>query len=99
LQDNKLQECFNETFQGFLNLQRENRNKDRNIMIICICSMLLQTFILVGGVLYFLNNYDVEVENSTESTTTQTIEGDSAEINNVEGNQYKDSSTHNENKN
>lgn len=96
--ENKLQECFNETFEGFLNLQRENRNKDRNVMIICICSMLLQTFVLMGGVLYFLNTYDVEVETSTETiTTTQTVEGDNTKINNIDGNQYNDTATHNEN--
>lgn len=96
--ENKLQECFNETFEGFLNLQRENRNKDRNVMIICICSMLLQTFVLVGGVLYFLNNYKIDIETST-TTTTQTVEGDNTKINNIDGNQYNDESTHNENEN
>ncbi len=96
--ENKLQECFNETFKGFLNLQRENRNKDRNVMIICICSMLLQTFVLVGGVLYFLNTYEIDMQTST-TTTTQTVEGDNTKINNIDGNQYNDEATHNENEN
>lgn len=37
---------------------------------------------------------EVTQEETTTTTTTQTVEGDNAEINNVEGNQYKDSATH-----
>lgn len=40
--------------------------------------------------------YEYAVTESTVTTTTQEVEGDSAEINNVQGNQYKDNATHNE---
>lgn len=40
--------------------------------------------------------YEYTVTESTVTTTTQEVEGDSAEINNVQGNQYKDNATHNE---
>lgn len=37
-----------------------------------------------------------EIGVTQEETTTQTVEGDSAEINNVQGDQYKDNATHND---
>ena len=42
--------------------------------------------------------YESQWEYTTTETitTTQEVEGDNAEINNVEGNQYKDNSVHNE---
>lgn len=40
--------------------------------------------------------YEYAVTESTVTTTTQEVEGDSAEINNVQGNQYKDNATHNQ---
>lgn len=39
---------------------------------------------------------EFQIEGTTTTETTQTVEGDSAQINNVEGNQYKDNATHNE---
>lgn len=46
--------------------------------------------IIVGAFLWYESQWEYE----TTTTTTQTVDGDSAEINNVEGNQYKDSATH-----
>lgn len=39
---------------------------------------------------------EIQIEGSTTTTTEQTVEGDGAEINNVDGNMYKDNATHNE---
>ena len=44
----------------------------------------------------YLDSLEYVVTESTVTTTTQEVEGDSAEINNVQGNQYKDNATHNE---
>lgn len=46
--------------------------------------------VIVGAFLWYESQWEYE----TTTTTTQTVDGDSAEINNVEGNQYKDSATH-----
>ena len=46
--------------------------------------------VIVGAFLWYESQWEYE----TTTTTTQTVEGDSAEINNVEGNQYKDSARH-----
>lgn len=40
--------------------------------------------------------YEYSIQDSEVTTQTQTVEGDNAEINNVQGNQYKDNATHNE---
>lgn len=66
----------------------------------------------IGGFLYIQNHMqdmmnravesalrtvaELQIEGTTTTETTQTVEGDSAQINNVEGNQYKDNATHNE---
>lgn len=44
----------------------------------------------------YLDSLEYIVTESTVTTTTQEVEGDSAEINNVQGNQYKDNATHNQ---
>lgn len=44
----------------------------------------------------YLDSLEYVVTESTVTTATQEVEGDSAEINNVQGNQYKDNATHNE---
>lgn len=65
------------------------------ISLVCL-TFLLITIIQIGGILYFLSSYAIEVEDTVTTTTEQIAEGDNAEINNIEGNQYKDNSTHNE---
>lgn len=44
----------------------------------------------------YLDSLEYVVTESTVTTATQEVEGDSAEINNVQGNRYKDNATHNE---
>lgn len=39
---------------------------------------------------------EIQIEGTATTTTEQTVEGDSAEVNNVDGNMYKDNATHNE---
>lgn len=39
---------------------------------------------------------EIQIEGTATTTTEQTVEGDSAEINNVDGDMYKDNATHNE---
>lgn len=39
---------------------------------------------------------EIQIEGIATTATEQTVEGDSAEINNVDGDMYKDNATHNE---
>lgn len=59
-------------------------------MWILLIASIVANFLIVGAFLWYESQWEYE----TTTTTTQTVEGDSAEINNVEGNQYKDSATH-----
>lgn len=59
------------------------------------CQLLaLQQTLLFAECLSYEKSMVYETE--TETTVTQEVEGDEAEINNVEGNMYKDNSVHNE---
>lgn len=59
-------------------------------MWIVLIASIIANLIIVGAFLWYESQWEYE----TTTTTTQTVDGDSAEINNVEGNQYKDSATH-----
>lgn len=39
---------------------------------------------------------EIQIDSTAATTTEQTVEGDNAEINNVDGDMYKDNATHNE---
>ena len=69
---------------------REDRRKTRRLNVICatICAVSLLLFAGVLGVLAS----GVQIETTTE---TQSVEGDSATINNGEWEQYNDNSTNN----
>lgn len=69
----------------------KDRQKTRKVMIICATVYAVCT-ILMAGILGVLAA-GVTIETTTEETTTettQTVEGDSAIINNVDGEQYND---------
>lgn len=78
-----IQLLTNETFIEVMKHQREQVKHFRNITIAVLIAMILQTTIVIGGVLYFFSAYAVEV---TDEVITQTVEGDNTSINNVEGN-------------
>lgn len=80
-----IQLLTNEIFIEVMKHQREQVKHFRNITIAVLIAMILQTTIVVGGVLYFFSAYAVEVTDEV-ITTTQTIEGDNTSINNVDGN-------------
>lgn len=74
-------------------LLQSQKDTNKRLFIALILSLLCNLFI-VGGFLWYESQWEYV---TTETiTTTQEVEGDSAEINNVEGDLYKDSSTHNE---
>lgn len=86
----------NEVVTEFMSQQKKQTQTLTKIVVGCVSALLIQTTLVVGGILYFLNNFDVAVETTTE-TTTQTVEGNDAQINNVTGDQYTGSATHNTN--
>lgn len=76
-----------------LEADREDRRKTRRLNVICatICAVSLLLFAGVLGVLAS----GVQIETTTTEETTQSVEGDSATINNGEWEQYNDNATKN----
>lgn len=76
--------------------QKENiRNIIKVFIITIFCYTLILISMVVGFFVYESQFETVETETVTE-TVTQEVSGENSTINNVEGNQYNDSSTHNE---
>lgn len=61
--------------------------------IALVCSLVINVIIVVAF-LYYESQW--EYTDTITTTTEQEVSGTDSEINNVEGNQYKDNSTHNE---
>lgn len=94
----------------FVDVQKEytqsNKAKDRVIIFLLI--ILIIQAITIGGLVYYEMSFDTVETETVTTTTTETdshnvdvsSEGENAhaEYNNVEGNQYNDSATHNEEK-
>lgn len=69
--------------------QREN---NRRLFIALVISLVIN-LLIVAGFLW----YELQWEyTATVTEVTQTVEGEGNDINNVQGNQYNDSATHNE---
>ena len=76
--------------------QKENiRNIIKVFVITIFCYTLILISMVVGFFVYESQFETVETETVTK-TVTQEVSGENSTINNVEGNQYNDSSTHNE---
>lgn len=78
-----------------MSLLKSQKEANKRLFIALILSLLMNAVIL-AGFLYYESMWEHTVTTTETITTTQEVEGDSAEINNVQGNQYKDNSVHNE---
>lgn len=63
-------------------------------MFVALAISLLVNLVTIAGFLYYESQW--ETTETITTTTTQGVEGDSAEINNVDGDQYKDNAVHNQ---
>ena len=91
----------NEFERVLLDVQKEysksNKFKDK-IIIVLIVLMFLEAVIGYSGFLWYESQFDYVTTEQTTSDVDLSTEGDnaSAEYNDVQGNQYNDSATHNE---
>lgn len=67
----------------------------RVLMIVIICCTIILTSMIVGF-FWYESQFEVTEQVVTETTTTQEVSGENSEINNVQGNMYKDNATHNQ---
>lgn len=76
-----------------INLLKQQRETNKRMFIALIVSILVNLAI-VGGFLW----YESPWEYTETKEITQEVSGNDSDINNVSGNQYKDSAIHNEGK-
>lgn len=76
-----------------INLLKQQRETNKRMFIALIVSILVNLAI-VGGFLW----YESQWEYTETKEITQEVSGNDSDINNVSGNQYKDSAIHNEGK-
>ena len=76
-----------------INLLKQQRETNKRMFIALIDSILVNLAI-VGGFLW----YESQWEYTETKEITQEVSGNDSDINNVSGNQYKDSAIHNEGK-
>ena len=76
---------------------KSNRTKDKIIMLLIIL-MFLEAVIGYSGFVWYESQFDYVTTKQTTQDVDLSTEGDnaSAEYNDVQGNQYNDSATHNE---
>jgi len=79
---NKIQLATNETIKNMMEHQKQQGKMYRNMMFALLVGFILNTCILVGGVLYFFSAYSVEVVDTVNEIT---VEGESATYNGVIG--------------
>lgn len=76
-----------------INLLKQQRETNKRMFIALIVSILVNLAI-VGGFLW----YESQWEYTETKEITQEVSGNDSDINNVSGNQHKDSAIHNEGK-
>lgn len=76
-----------------INLLKQQRETNKRMFIALIVSILVNLAI-VGGFLW----YESQWEYTETKEITQEVSGNDSDMNNVSGNQYKDSAIHNEGK-
>ena len=104
-EDEKVKQQQDDLVQISMEMLKQ-RGKE-NLVIKVICTIVIVLMILINSFIVYMNYQfkeemlqyisTLEAETTTETTTTQTVDGE-GKINNVDGNQYNDSATHNDNR-
>lgn len=72
----------------------ESKKRECKLFFIALIFSLIVNVIIVGGFLWYESQW--EYTDTVTTTTEQEVSGTDSEINNIEGDQYKDNSVHNE---
>ena len=76
-----------------LDMLESKKRECKMFFIALVCSLVINVIIVVAFLCY---ESQWEYTDTITTTTEQEVSGTDSEINNVEGNQYKDNSIHNE---
>lgn len=82
-----------------LEMVRNQRGNNKCILKVFVITIICYTALLVTMVVGFFvyeSQFEVTEQIVTETTTAQEVSGENSEINNVQGNMYKDNATHNQ---
>lgn len=63
------------------------------LILVCYTTILVS---MIAGFFWYESQFEVTEQVVTETTTTQEVSGEASEINNVQGDMYKDNATHNQ---
>lgn len=76
-----------------LDMLESKKHECKMFFVALICSLFVNVIIVVGF-LYYESQW--EYSDTTTTTTEQEVSGADSEINNVKGDQYRDNSVHND---
>ena len=85
--------------QLLLEMVKTQKNNTKSLIRVFITTIICYTMLLIAmtiGFFLYESQFEATEEIVTTETTTQEVSEDGSEINNVEGNLYKDNATHNE---
>lgn len=85
--------------QLLLEMTKSQKESNKATVRIFMVSMICYTILLItmiAGFFWYESQFEYTEEIVTEETITQEVSGEGSEINNVEGNLYRDNSIHNE---
>ena len=89
-------QAMNELLLEMVKGQREVNKKNLKVFIATIVCYTLLLISMVVGFFVYESQFETTYTTETITTTTQEVSGEDSEINNVQGNMYKDNATHNE---
>lgn len=85
--------------QLLLELVKTQKTNTKYLIRVFITTIICYTMLLIAmaiGFFWYESQFEVTEDIATTETITQEVSGENSEINNVEGNLYKDNATHNE---
>lgn len=89
-------QAMNQLLLEMTKSQKENQKALIRILIVSMTCYTILLMTLIIGFFWYESQFEYVQEEVTEETLTQEVSGEGSEINNVEGNLYKDNSIHNE---
>lgn len=89
-------QAMNELLLEMVKSQKEASRKNLKVFIVTIVCYTLLLVSMVVGFFVYESQFETTYTTETITTTTQEVSGEDSEINNVQGNMYKDNATHNE---
>lgn len=89
-------QAMNQLLLEMTKSQKENQKALIRILVVSMVCYTILLMTLIIGFFWYESQFEYVQETVTEETITQEVSGEKSEINNVEGNLYKDNSIHNE---